>query len=83
MRRVRATVSGLVVVGAIGAFAPAAGAATPTPVPGTPSCQGQIVATYNHESGANEQSSGGPGKFLHQETHTEIQAVRGFECGAG
>jgi hypothetical protein len=85
MRHTRLAVTALAVA-AMGTSAAVAGAATPTPVPETPSCDGQIVATYNHESGVigaagTETSSAGPGYFLRQSTQAEIEAVRAFECG--
>jgi hypothetical protein len=85
MRHTRLAVTALVVA-AMGTSAAVAGAATPTPVPETPSCDGQIVATYNHDSGVigaagTETSSAGPGYFFLQVTPTAIEEVRALECG--
>jgi hypothetical protein len=68
-----------------GVAAPAL-ADTPNPVPGTPSCQGQIVATYNHNSGVfgpsgNPNASAGPGSFLGPDTHAAIEGARSLNCG--
>jgi uncharacterized membrane protein len=58
---------------------------TPAPVAGTPSCNGVLVATINHNSGdagasGNPNASGGPGEFLGPDTHAAIQDVRQFFC---
>jgi hypothetical protein len=49
-------------------------------VPGTPSCNGLIVASFNHESGAdgpsgNPTASAGPGSFFGPGTHDAIQTL--------
>jgi hypothetical protein len=55
-------------------------AQSPPPTAGTPSCGGLIVAAFNHNSGSNPNSSGGPGKFLGPQTRDAIAGVREFFC---
>lgn len=60
---------------------------SPVPVPGTPSCNGQLVAISNHSSGAdgasgNPNASAGPGYFLHSETAGAIAEYRAEYCGS-
>ena len=68
--RVRSTLEALVAAGVVCAAAPSAfaqsAAQTPEPVAGEQSCNGRLVATFNHESGAegpsgNPKASSGPG----------------------
>ena len=64
--------------------APAAN--SPVPVPGTASCQGNLVAIANHSSGAdgasgNSNASTGPGYFLHSSTHDGIVGYADYYCG--
>jgi hypothetical protein len=85
MRRIQVTVAGLLTAGSLLLAAPIARADTPTPTPGTPSCAGQIVATFNHASGiggpsGNPNASAGPGVFLHQDTHAAILDARSANC---
>jgi len=88
MYRVRLLVSGLVAGVFLGGSAAAFGspAQSPEPVAGTPSCNGLIIALFNHESGAdgpsgNPNSSAGPGPFLGSETHEGIEELaRGPNC---
>jgi hypothetical protein len=74
------------VVGGSSAGALASPAQTPTPTPGAPSCNGLIIAVFNHESGpfgpsGNPNSSAGPGVFLGQDTHQGIlDQARGPNC---
>ena len=59
---------------------------SPVPVPGTPSCNGLIIAAFNHGSGAfgpsgNPTSSAGPGPFFGPGTHDAIETLaRGPNC---
>lgn len=53
--------------------------------PDAPGCEGQIVATFNHNSGAsgasgNPNASAGPGYFLKQETSEAVHAVKEAFC---
>jgi|tagenome__1003787_1003787.scaffolds.fasta_scaffold19182733_2 hypothetical protein len=68
--RVRLTLEAFVAAGVLSAAAPSAfaqsPARTPQPVAGEHSCNGRLVATFNHESGAdgpsgNPTASSGPG----------------------
>jgi hypothetical protein len=88
--RVRGIVASLLTVAAVSVFAPAAlgdsPANSPEPVAGTPSCNGLIIAAFNHASGAggpsgNPTSSAGPGPFFGPGTHDAIQNLaRGPNC---
>jgi hypothetical protein len=89
MRRARMLFCPLIVAGVVGAWSAAAGASpaqSPEPVAGEPSCNGLIIAAFNHESGpfgpsGNPNSSAGPGSFLGQETHEAIEEqARGPNC---
>jgi hypothetical protein len=68
-------------IGAVGMLtlgtAAIAAADTPNPV-GANGCNGNIVATTNHNSGTNDNNSTGPGYFFHdgQTTKTAIEGVR-------
>jgi len=74
------------VVGGSSAGALASPAQSPTPTPGTPSCNGLIIAVFNQASGpfgpsANPDSSAGPGVFLGPDTHEAIlEVARGPNC---
>jgi hypothetical protein len=74
------------VVGASSAGALASPAQSPTPIPGTPSCDGLIIAVFNQASGpsgpsGNPDSSAGPGVFLGPDTHDAIvEQARGQNC---
>jgi hypothetical protein len=77
-------VASLVTTAAASVFAPSAlgssPANSPQPVAGTPSCNGLIVAEFNHGSGAigpsgNPTSSAGPGSFFGPGTHDAIQTL--------
>ncbi|HVA31296.1 MAG TPA: hypothetical protein VMU58_08490 [Gaiellaceae bacterium] len=77
-----AVVAALVAVGS-----GSAASNSPVPVPGTPSCNGQLVAISNHFSGAdgasgNSNASAGPGYFLHSATAGAIAAYRTEYCGS-
>jgi hypothetical protein len=70
--------------GALSVFASSAladsPAKSPAPVPGTPSCDGLIIAAFNHDSGAdgpsgNSTASAGPGPFFGPGTHDAIQTL--------
>ena len=89
MRRIRlllCAVGAVAVVGGSSADALASPAQSPTPTPGTPSCNGLIIAVFNQASGpsgpsANPSSSAGPGVFLGQDTHQAIlEQARGPNC---
>jgi hypothetical protein len=81
-QRVRSALTAFVAAGAITASAPSAlaqgsPANSPEPVAGEPSCNGLIVASFNHASGeigpsGNPTASAGPGSFFGPETHDAI-----------
>jgi hypothetical protein len=76
----------ILVLAVFGAAVPAGVAASPEPTPGTASCKGLVVADTNHNSGpfgpsGNPRASGGPGVFLHQDTHAAIVEARTEDCG--
>lgn len=53
--------------------------------PQDPGCQGQIVATFNHDSGpfgasGNPNASAGPGYFLGPDTSAAVQGVMQEFC---
>ena len=78
-RRARAAVFVLVVGGAPMLAAGGAGADTPDPI-GAPGCKGNIVATFNHGSGPDQQSRG-PGFFFRSGFTAEaVQGVQDFFC---
>jgi hypothetical protein len=88
MRGAKLMSCALMLAGTLGAGTAAGSPArTPTPVAGSPSCNGLIVATFNHESGVdgrsgNPSSSAGPGSFLGPGTHDAIvNLARGPNCG--
>lgn len=74
----RLIMAGLVAAAVLSAEAPSALASpanSPPPVAGEPSCNGLIVATFNHNSGAggpsgNPTASAGPGSFSGRERTT-------------
>jgi hypothetical protein len=89
MQRIKLLCCGSIAVGVVvasQAVALASPAHTPTPTPGTPSCNGLIVAAFNHESGpfgpsGNPNASAGPGFFLGSGTHEAIvEEARGPNC---
>jgi len=89
MRRGRSTVLGLLGAAALAAPAPtalASPAKSPEPVAGSPSCNGLIIAAFNHESGAdgpsgNPTASAGPGGAFGPDTHDAIENLaRGPFC---
>jgi hypothetical protein len=89
MRRIRLVLCAVGVVAVLGgssAPALASPAKSPTPTAGTPSCNGLIIAVFNHASGplgpsGNPNSSAGPGVFLGQDTHQAIvEQARGPNC---
>jgi hypothetical protein len=88
MRGTKLMTCALVLAGTLGGGASALGspAQTPTPTAGSPSCNGLIVASFNHESGVmgrsgNPKSSAGPGSFLGPQTHDAIvNLARGPNC---
>ena len=89
MRRIRlvlCAVGAVAVVGGSSAGALASPAQSPTPTPGTPSCNGLIIAVFNQASGpsgpsGNSNSSAGPGVFLGPDTHQAIlEQARGPNC---
>jgi hypothetical protein len=73
------------VVGASGSAA-ASPAQTPAAVPGTPSCDGLIVAFFNHDTinrQGNPNSSQGPGPFFGSDTHEAIETLARSGCRIG
>ncbi len=81
------TTCAAVVVALVAAGSGSAAANSPVPVPGTPSCDGQLVAISNHASGAygasgNPKASAGPGYFLHSATAANIAEYRAEYCGS-
>jgi len=72
------------VVGSWTAVAGASPAQSPEPVAGNPSCNGLIIADFNHDTigpSGNPSSSAGPGGFFHQDTHAAIEELaRGPNC---
>jgi hypothetical protein len=84
-QRLRSTLTAFVAAGAITASAPSAFAQesptnSPEPVAGEPSCNGLIVASFNHASGeagpsGNPRASAGPGPFFGPETHDAIETL--------
>jgi hypothetical protein len=81
MFRARLLFCGVLVAGAVAGSAPVALADTPTPTPGSPGCVGQIVATFNHNSGAagasgNPNASAGPGYFLGPDTAAAVHGAQ-------
>jgi hypothetical protein len=87
MRRAR-TLCPFIVAGVIGswtAVAAASPAHSPPPVAGEPSCNGLIIAAFNHETvnphSGNPNSSSGPGPFFGPATHEAIEELaRGPNC---
>jgi hypothetical protein len=81
-KNVRATLTGFVAAGVVAVAAPSAGAQaspakSPDPVAGKPSCNGLILAAFNHGSGVigpsgNPTASAGPGSFFGAGTHDAI-----------
>jgi hypothetical protein len=78
---------GFIVAAVIAVWAGSAGASpaqSPTPVAGTPSCDGLIIAAFNHDTVnrfGNPNSSQGPGPFFGQFTHQAIEELaRGPNC---
>jgi hypothetical protein len=89
MRRTRlllCAVGAVAVVGGSSVVALGSPAQSPTPTPGTPSCNGLIIAAFNQDSGpfgpsGNPNASAGPGVFLGQGTHQAIvDQARGPNC---
>jgi hypothetical protein len=89
MRRMRLVLCGLAAAGVVGgsnADALASPAQSPTPTPGTPNCNGLIIAVFNQASGpfgpsGNPNSSACPGSFLGMDTHqTILDQARGPNC---
>jgi hypothetical protein len=89
MRRIRlvlCAVGAVVVLVGSGTGALASPAQSPTPIPGTPSCNGLIIGVFNQASGpfgpsGNPNASAGPGVFLGPGTHQAIvEQARGPNC---
>ena len=61
---------------------------SPEPVAGQPSCNGLVIADFNHNSGdrgasGNPTASAGPGFFLGSGTHDAIENLaRAVVCGS-
>ena len=76
----RLIMAGLVAAAVLSAEVPSALASpanSPQPVAGEPSCNGLILASFNHNSGAagpsgNPTASAGPGSFFGPGTHDAI-----------
>jgi hypothetical protein len=70
------------------AFSQESPANSPEPVADQPSCDGLIIAGFNHSSGdigpsGNPKASAGPGPFFGPETHEAIETLaRGPNCAA-
>jgi hypothetical protein len=89
-KRAWLTLTALVAAGAVIASAPSAfaesPASSPEPVAGEPSCNGLIIASFNHASGeigpsGNPTASAGPGPFFGPGTHEAIETLaRGPFC---
>jgi len=77
----RYALSSLIAAAVIGASAGVAGASpaqTPEPVAGDPSCDGLIIALFNHDTTNpfdNPNSSSGPGPFFGPDTHQAIEEL--------
>jgi hypothetical protein len=73
-----------VVIAGSAASAGASPAQSPAPVAGTPSCDGLIIAAFNHDTVnrfGNPNSSQGPGPFFGPATHDAIEELaRGPNC---
>ena len=71
----------LIVAGVIGGWTAAAAASpaqTPEPVAGEPSCEGLVIAVFNHDTTnrfENPNSSSGPGPFFGPDTHEAIETL--------
>ena len=82
-RRARLGLTALVAAVAVTASAPSAFAQespanSPEPVAGEPSCNGLIIAAFNHDTLAvseNPKASAGPGPFFGPETHEAIETL--------
>ena len=71
------------IVGGSAMTAGASPAQTPSPTPGTTSCNGLIVATFNHDTTnrqGNPDSSQGPGPFFGRDTHEAIEVLARSAC---
>jgi hypothetical protein len=74
----RKTIAGLVAAAALSSGVPSAlasAANSPQPVAGEPSCNGLIVASFNHNTigpSGNPTASAGPGSFFGPGTHDAI-----------
>jgi hypothetical protein len=89
MMRAKSTLTALLAGGALASAPSALGASpakSPEPGSGKPSCNGLIVASFNHGSGAdgpsgNPTASAGPGSFFGPGTHEAIETLaRGPFC---
>jgi len=85
VHRIKLLTSCCLAVSALSVFAVSASAETPPPSPESPGCKGEIVATFNHNSGIfgaseNPNSSAGPGYFLKTATPTAVHGVMEFFC---
>jgi hypothetical protein len=86
MRRKR-VLCPFIIAAVIGGWTASAGASpaqSPVPVAGTPSCDGLILADFNHDTTNrfdNPNSSQGPGPFFGPDTHQAIEDLaRGPNC---
>jgi len=83
MRRLVKFLSPLVAAGMVGgwttaAWAEGSPAQSPVPVAGKPSCNGLIIAGFNHLSesrSGNTTASSGPGPFFGPDTHEAIEEL--------
>jgi hypothetical protein len=85
MRRVICATLSAGLMGTWTAGAAASPAKSPPPVPGEPSCNGLIIAAFNHETvnphSGNPNSSSGPGPFFGPDTHWAIENLARPFCG--
>lgn len=78
VRRVLCSFAVAAVLGGWTASAGASPAQSPAPVAGEPSCDGLIIAAFNHETVnrfGNPNSSQGPGPFFGPDTHQAIEEL--------
>jgi hypothetical protein len=85
MRRVFCALLAAAVMGTWATGGAASPAQSPPPVPGEPSCNGLILASFNHETvnpnSGNPNSSSGPGPFFGPDTHWAIENLARPFCG--
>ena len=83
-KRARLSFIALVVAAAVTPSTTSAFAQSPEPVAGEPSCDGLIIASFNHNTlgpSGNPTASAGPGLFFGPDTHEAIEILaRGPNC---